>query len=80
MIGTPARRQIKQNTPAKPDDGFAIATDRPVAAKGQGVQVCDVVEDEAQMRLDRWFRHRFPGLAMSHLNRLVRKGDVRVNG
>ena len=80
MIGTPARRQIKQNTPAKPDDGFAIATDRPVAAKGQGVQVCDVVEDEAQMRLDRWFRHRFPGLAMSHLNRIVRKGDVRVNG
>ncbi|MGE3245513.1 MAG: pseudouridine synthase [Beijerinckiaceae bacterium] len=32
------------------------------------------------MRLDRWFRHRFPGLAMSHLNRIVRKGEVRVNG
>ncbi len=45
-----------------------------------GVQTLQVVEDEAAMRLDRWFRHRFPALAMSHLNRIVRKGEVRVNG
>lgn len=49
------------------------------SAQNEGVQNLTVVEDEGDMRLDRWFRHRFPGLAMSHLNRIVRKGEVRVN-
>jgi 23S rRNA pseudouridine955/2504/2580 synthase len=55
-------------------------------AKTQGstapdrVVVYDIGEDEAGMRLDRWFRHRFPGLPQSHLNKIVRKGEVRVSG
>ena len=32
------------------------------------------------MRLDRWFRRRFPDLPQSHLNKIVRKGEVRVDG
>ena len=32
------------------------------------------------MRLDRWFRRRFPDLPQSHLNKIVRKGEVRVVG
>ncbi len=39
-----------------------------------------IADDEAQMRLDRWFRRRFPKLTQSHLNRIVRKGEVRVDG
>ncbi len=35
-------------------------------------------EDEAGMRLDRWFRRRFPNLPQAHLNKIVRKGEVRV--
>lgn len=66
-----------QGKPArKPDVASAAAKPQ----KSTGVQTCDVIDDEADMRLDRWFRHRFPGLAMSHLNRIVRKGEVRVNG
>ena len=32
------------------------------------------------MRLDRWFQRRFPTLSLSHLNKIVRKGEVRVDG
>jgi 23S rRNA pseudouridine955/2504/2580 synthase len=49
------------------------------AATGR-VGVYDVGEDEAGMRLDRWLRRRFPALPQSHLNKIVRKGEVRVSG
>jgi len=39
-----------------------------------------VTEDEAGMRLDRWFKRRFPALALSHLAKICRKGEVRVDG
>ncbi|THD42075.1 MAG: RluA family pseudouridine synthase [Bradyrhizobium sp.] len=32
------------------------------------------------MRLDRWFRRRFPEVSQAHLNKIVRKGEVRVSG
>src|ERR1700730_12533513 len=32
------------------------------------------------MRLDRWFKRRMPMLALSHLNKIVRTGEVRVDG
>ncbi len=32
------------------------------------------------MRVDRYFESRFPGLSFSHIQRIVRKGEVRVNG
>jgi 23S rRNA pseudouridine955/2504/2580 synthase len=37
-------------------------------------------EDETGMRLDRWFRRRYPDLPQTHLNKIVRKGEVRVDG
>jgi 23S rRNA pseudouridine955/2504/2580 synthase len=39
-----------------------------------------VSDDEDGMRLDRWFKHRVPDLALSHLNKICRKGEVRVDG
>jgi 23S rRNA pseudouridine955/2504/2580 synthase len=45
-----------------------------------GVETIAVSEDEAGMRLDRWFRHRYPALPQSHLNKIVRKGEIRVEG
>jgi 23S rRNA pseudouridine955/2504/2580 synthase len=44
------------------------------------VQTFVVGEDEAGMRLDRWFKRRLPKLSLSHLNKIVRTGEVRVNG
>ena len=39
-----------------------------------------VTEDEGGLRLDRWFKRNYPALALSHLNKIVRKGEVRVDG
>jgi 23S rRNA pseudouridine955/2504/2580 synthase len=45
-----------------------------------GAQTFVVSEDEEGMRLDRWFKRRMPTLSLSHLNKIVRKGEVRVDG
>ncbi|MEW5703091.1 MAG: RluA family pseudouridine synthase [Pseudomonadota bacterium] len=39
-----------------------------------------VAADEGGLRLDRWFRRHFPELPHTHLERLLRKGEVRVDG
>ena len=39
-----------------------------------------VEREEDGMRLDRWFRRRRPALALAHLNKIVRTGEVRVDG
>ncbi len=44
------------------------------------VQSLTITPDEDGMRLDRWFRRHFPALGLSHLNKICRKGEVRVDG
>ena len=44
------------------------------------VQTVIVTADENNMRVDRFLEHRFPGLSFSHIQRVVRKGELRVNG
>ena len=39
-----------------------------------------VAEDDAGIRLDRWFRRHFPGLGHARLEKLIRTGQVRVDG
>lgn len=39
-----------------------------------------VKETEQGLRLDRWFRRRFPALGHGHLEKLLRTGQVRVDG
>ena len=46
----------------------------------KSVEMVSVGEDEAGMRLDRWFRRRYPALPQAHLNKIVRKGEIRVEG
>src|SRR5271168_3685649 len=43
-------------------------------------QTFKVSEDEDGLRLDRWFKRRIPSLSLSHLNKIVRTGQVRVDG
>lgn len=45
-----------------------------------GVEQIKVGEDEAGMRLDRWFKSHYPGLGFGHLQKLLRSGQVRVDG
>jgi len=44
------------------------------------VQNLTVAADEADLRLDRWFRRRFPELGHGRLEKLLRTGQVRVDG
>ncbi|MEP9347614.1 RluA family pseudouridine synthase [Xanthobacter sp. KR7-225] len=44
------------------------------------VELKKVTEDEAGMRLDRWFKAHYPDLSFGHLQKLVRTGQVRVDG
>jgi len=45
-----------------------------------GVQTIQVEAGDDGMRLDRWFKARFPGLGHGRLEKLLRTGQVRVDG
>jgi 23S rRNA pseudouridine955/2504/2580 synthase len=44
------------------------------------VRTVTVAEAEGGQRLDRWFRHHFPGLGHGRLEKLLRTGQIRVDG
>ncbi|CAA0093096.1 Ribosomal large subunit pseudouridine synthase C [Starkeya nomas] len=44
------------------------------------VETRRVDPDEEGMRLDRWFKTHFPDLSFGHLQKLLRSGQVRVDG
>jgi 23S rRNA pseudouridine955/2504/2580 synthase len=52
----------------------------PDRQSSSGVQTASVTPDESGMRVDRFFEARFPGLSFSHIQRIIRKGEVRVDG
>ena len=43
-------------------------------------QLVEVDVDDSDVRLDRWFRRRYPELNHGHLEKMLRKGQVRVDG
>jgi 23S rRNA pseudouridine955/2504/2580 synthase len=45
-----------------------------------GVQTISVAADDGEIRLDRWFRRHFPGLGHGRLEKLLRTGQIRVDG
>ena len=51
-----------------------------MTAQKIGVQNLVVTPDEAGMRVDRFLEARYPGLSFSHIQRFVRKGELRVDG
>ena len=68
--GSLKRKRRAAVAPPTPEGSPARTTARTLA----------VAEDEAGMRLDRWFKRRMPSLSLSHLNKIVRTGQVRVDG
>ena len=39
-----------------------------------------VKDNESDWRIDKWFKVHFPGLSYGRLSKILRKGEVRVNG
>lgn len=50
-----------------------------MTTSAQRVETITVKKDEDGLRVDRWFRTHFPGLAYGHLQKLLRSGQIRVD-
>ncbi len=69
--------------PAANSDNDDFDTDVADSAAKSGdskVETRAVTADEADMRLDRWFKRHFPDVNHSYLQKLLRTGQVRVDG
>lgn len=80
-----AAQEAKPQAPRpKLDKALAVTRAQAKAASQQvlatGVQTLVVEPDEAEMRLDRFLVARFPQLAFTHIQRIVRKGELRIDG
>ncbi len=45
-----------------------------------GVQMVEVKDADEEMRIDRWFRLHYPQVRHGELEKMLRKGNIRVNG
>lgn len=45
-----------------------------------GVQTITVAEGEGDQRLDRWLKRRFPQVSQGRIEKMCRKGELRVDG
>ncbi len=45
-----------------------------------GVQTRTITHDDAEMRIDRWLRKEFPHLTQGRIEKMCRKGELRVDG
>ena len=45
-----------------------------------GVQTLTVTEDEGDQRIDRWLRRKFPHVSQGRIEKMCRKGELRVDG
>ncbi len=45
-----------------------------------GVETVTVRPDDGTARLDRWFKRHYPGLSHGRLEKLLRTGQIRVDG
>src|SRR6185503_7607021 len=76
--GSRPGRPSSEGSPRRPPQN---ETAKPLpAAVPTTVQTVAVTPDEANMRVDRFLEARFPGLSFSHIQRIIRKGELRVNG
>ena len=59
---------------------FADKEATSAAASASRAEPVVVAEEEAGLRLDRWFRRRYPHVAHGMLEKMLRTGQVRVDG
>jgi len=76
--GRPGHQSLDARLRHAPAD--EVAKIEPAVPLPTKVQTVVVTADETNMRVDRFLEARFPGLSFSHIQRIVRKGELRVNG
>ncbi|ABD88943.1 RluA family pseudouridine synthase [Rhodopseudomonas palustris] len=70
-------RPEPRQTPHIEEPEKPVVPDVPLPTK---VETVVVSADENNMRVDRFLEARYPGLSFSHIQRIVRKGELRVDG
>ena len=45
-----------------------------------GVQIITIPEEDEGQRLDRWFKRLFPHVPQGRVEKMCRKGEIRVDG
>ena len=86
-----AASALRERPAARPKLAGPAAAEAPPGRRGlrpgrrpgglaTGVQTLVVEPDEADMRVDRFLVARFPQLAFTHIQRIVRKGELRIDG
>ncbi|MEM1371089.1 MAG: RluA family pseudouridine synthase [Pseudomonadota bacterium] len=67
---------------ADDDSDQAAAATSPAAkpTKGPRIEAMGVAADDDGLRLDRWFKQHFPDITHGRLQKLLRSGQVRVDG
>ncbi len=76
-LPTRSARPLRALPPMPPP---AAAAEVPIAQTATKVQTVAVTADEVGMRVDRFLEAKFPSLSFSHIQRLIRKGELRING
>jgi 23S rRNA pseudouridine955/2504/2580 synthase len=74
------RGAAKAGSVASSADKHGIASLAEGPVRSARAQTVAVTGDEAGMRVDRFLAARFPELAFSYIQRVIRKGELRVNG
>ncbi|MGB8632495.1 MAG: RluA family pseudouridine synthase [Xanthobacteraceae bacterium] len=74
------RHHAPQKDGTSNDRTAKVTASRGEGSAHTGVQNVTVSADESGMRVDRFLEAKFPGLSFSHIQRVIRKGEVRVNG
>jgi 23S rRNA pseudouridine955/2504/2580 synthase len=77
--GVEAIREIREPAPEVAPRTRAEARAEASEVIATGVQTLIVTDDEAGMRVDRFLTARFPQLAFGHIQRIARKGELRVD-
>lgn len=72
-------RSHQAKNPRRDDVGPEVKAPPPPLLPAK-VQTVTVVADETGMRVDRFLEQRFAGLSFGHIQRVIRKGELRVNG
>jgi len=77
----PSSSEARPRRTARIDSGAGKdGSNRAALATATTVQTVTVSPDESGMRVDRFLEARFAGLSFSHIQRIIRKGELRVNG
>lgn len=76
----PGKAALPSAKPSRTPAPKRVQKDAAAATLATGIQTLVVEPDEQEMRLDRFLAARFPQLAFTHIQRIIRTGQLRVDG